>query len=91
MNEFYDANTLLALRNAGHINIEEIYNIYEVAIMEDPVNHVSIPTTHVEYLHSNGEVRTDAVDMSLQEITAAAIELQKEQEQAYDDLTQTQN
>lgn len=70
------ANQALVLRNHGHINIEQLVQIYEIQRFQEP------NSTYVEYIDPEGNVKTSAIDLTLQQVVLEASQLGLEQEES---------
>ena len=81
------ANQALVLRNHGHINVDKLIQIYEIQRYQEP------NSTYVEYLNPEGEVKTSAIDLPLEQVVLEASQIGFEQEETADQtwgLTESQ-
>lgn len=77
--DYEKANTLLVLRDLGHVNVKEFIDICKIGLYPEP------EATYVTYINGEGKERTDPIDADLSEITLLRDALTQEQEQAMDE------
>jgi len=70
------ANQALVLRNHGHVNVDKLISIYEIERLYEATS------AYVEYINFDGDLRTDPIDLTLQQVILEASELELEQQES---------